>query len=386
MMSVRRLVERLAGRWATAAAPRVAPGVYHYQRESGGTYTRFHLRVDPSGHGLLLANATAAARLRPSGITIAKGLLDGLDEAAIAAGLKARFAGAAEADLQRDIDEVRRVITTLDSPGDNYPILNLDDPTFTAGAAAGDPPLAADVPFAEPQRLRPLLDRLWDLGIPHVTFLVGENPDAGALVHLVEHAEDLGMISGVRGRGSDLARGTLIGDLAQAGVDHVNVLYLSARNDVHNALAGGADHQKAVQALKEIHKSEVCPVAELALTRTTLATLEETLGALAALGVTNVCFFGVLATDEATAREALSEQELLHASERVEDAALKDNVRYLWYPPVKHYPTLPLARLVRRGSRCSGDRSVRVEPDGSIIPARGPFEPIGNVFRERIWP
>ena len=32
-------------------------------KEADGMFTRFHLRVDPDGRGMLLANATAAARL-----------------------------------------------------------------------------------------------------------------------------------------------------------------------------------------------------------------------------------------------------------------------------------------------------------------------------------
>ena len=55
----------------------VEQGIYHYTRDDSGTYTRFHLRVDPDGQGYLLVNATIGARLSPSGALIAKELLDG---------------------------------------------------------------------------------------------------------------------------------------------------------------------------------------------------------------------------------------------------------------------------------------------------------------------
>ena len=58
----------------------IEPGLHHYMREARGTYTRFYLRVEPDGRGLLLANATAAARLNQSGVIIAKGLFDGQKE------------------------------------------------------------------------------------------------------------------------------------------------------------------------------------------------------------------------------------------------------------------------------------------------------------------
>ena len=51
----------------------IEPGLYHFFRESEATYTRFHLRVDLDGSGMLLVNATAGARLSPTGVIIAKG-------------------------------------------------------------------------------------------------------------------------------------------------------------------------------------------------------------------------------------------------------------------------------------------------------------------------
>jgi hypothetical protein len=53
----------------------IEPGLYHYVWEEGDTYTRFHLRVEGDGEGLLLANASASARLSAAGVLIAKELL-----------------------------------------------------------------------------------------------------------------------------------------------------------------------------------------------------------------------------------------------------------------------------------------------------------------------
>ena len=175
----------------------IRPGLYHYTREADGTFTRFHLRVDSTGNGLLLANAGAAARLRASGIIIAKGLLEGDEEPLIVDRLVRFFCGVTVDRAKGDVDRVRRIIATLDSPGDNYPIVNLADPHFAPDVAPLDKPLSADVPLAEPQRIRPILDRLWEIGIPHVVLVAGQQPDPAALVSAVERAEDLGLIAGV---------------------------------------------------------------------------------------------------------------------------------------------------------------------------------------------
>jgi radical SAM protein with 4Fe4S-binding SPASM domain len=382
-MDFRQLIEWLIPR-AKSPLKRlgIAPGLYHYLREVEGTFTRFHLRVDSTGNGLLLANASAAARLRPSGIIIAKGLLEGDLPTVIAERLMASFYDATPGQVADDVERVQGIISTLEAPGDNYPIVNLADPSFSAEIAPLDRPLSADVPLAEPDRLVPILDRLWELGIPHVTLIAGEQPKQAALVRAVERAEDLGLIAGVRARGSDLVEGSLIKDLAQAGVDHVDVPYLSAQPQVHDALMGAGDHQKAVQALAEVHQNEVCPVAELALVETTSQRIEETVESLGSQGVTNACFFAIAMAEGRSSGGALPAEELIQVARLVEESAEESQVRYLWYPPVRFHLGASLARDVRRGPRCSGDHAVRVEPDGSVIPARGPYRSAGNLLTD----
>ena len=313
-MVLKRLIEQLSPPPADPLARvGIVPGLYHYMRESDGAFTRFHLRVDTSGAGLLVATATAAARLAPSGVIIAKGLLDGRDEQQIVEGLLAAFDGASAEVAAADIGRVHKIIATLDSPGDNYPVLNLADPSFTSQAFPLDKPLGADVPLAEPERLVPILDRLWDLGIPHVTIIAGENPETDALVRAVERAEDLGLIAGVRGRASDLAGGSLVEDLAAAGLDHLDVLYLSAAAEVHDALAGQGDHANAAELFARAHDAEVCPVADVALVESTVPSIDATLERLAGAGIASAGFFALAAARGDEPSGALSADKLVQA-------------------------------------------------------------------------
>ncbi|HID77398.1 MAG TPA: hypothetical protein EYP56_15560 [Planctomycetaceae bacterium] len=357
------------------------PGLYHYQREADGTQTRFHLRVDPSGAGLLLANATAAAWLAPSGVIIAKGILDGDDDDLIAERLADCFRDVSFEVVAEDIRRVRRLVATLAAPGDNYPIINLADPTFTPQLVPLGKPLSADVPLASPDQLVPLLDRLWDQGIPHVRIVAGAAPRADQLVGAIERAEDLGLIAGVRIRAMDLAEGDLLRRLALAGVDHIDLLYLSVSAAVHDGLAGPGDHSRAAELMDRIVENEVCPVAELGLVDATAETIDETLEALARRGLRNVAAYAV-ATTEPGPSPALSARELIQTAEIVEAAADRYGLRCLWYPPVRYDPDEGLAAQLRRGPRCSGDHAVRIEPDGRVIPARGPYRVAGNLLAQ----
>jgi len=367
----------------------VAPGLYHYMRQVEGTYSRFHLRVEPDGSGMLLANASVAARLSPTGIALAKGLLDGESEAGLTDRLVKGFQGASREAVQKDLYQVKTILAGLATPGDDYPILNLDDAGVGPGPHELIAPINADVPLAEPERMARLIERLWQIGVPHITVLVPPEPDAAHLVRAVERAEDSGMIAGVRGRASDLAAGTLLKDLAQAGVDHVNVIYASARAEIHDALCGTGDLAAAWGVMAEAFALEVAPVAEVPLVESTLDALDESLAALAEKDVANVAFYAIAAPGampDAERAGALAAQALPQVAALVEQRAQR---RYLWLPPVQRNPAVPLAEQVRRGARCpGGDLSMRVEPDGAVIPPRGPYRPAGNLLTDAwdaIW-
>lgn len=375
----------------------IAPGLYHAIREVDGNYTRLHLRVDRDGSGMLLANSTAAARLSPAGVMIAKALLDDADDETILRRLAEHFQGASAAAMQSDIQRMRALLANLVAPGDNYPIINVGAafdviPNIREGQLIA--PLVADVPLAEPSLLVPIIDRLWAVGIPHVTLLAPEQPVADHLLRAIERAEDLGMIAGVRGRGSDLQQGTLLRDLAQVGVDHITVVYAAADPTVHDMLCGAGDHAAVEDVIAGTQAYEVCAVAEVALIEPTLERLATTLAHLQARHVTNISFFALVQPDtdtaviQTTAEGVLPARAMPQVATQIEEAAHTAQVRFIWQPPVQFDPTRSVAEHVRRGPRCSGDVAIRVEPDGTVIPPRGPYQSAGNILHdewETIW-
>lgn len=377
----------------------VPAGLYHFTRPSGSSTTRFHLRVEPDHNGLLLANASAAAHLTPTGVLIAKCALEGATDEAILQSLRARFAKLTPEVARRDIGQVKDILTRLAAPDDNFPILNLEESAVTGRATRLLAPWRADVPLAAPEQLRPLLERLWAVGIPHVTFLAAPGFKPEHLVRAVERAEDTGLIAGVRGRASDLHTGSLLKDIAQAGVDHVDVLVAGLQESanhvfskaLHDGLLGAGDYAAVWATFAALRALEVCPVAVIPLVEATLDTVDETLLELRQQDIPNISFFAVAALDSVPAAQrggALPARGLPQVAALVESAASAAQVRYLWEPPVQYQPTRPLAEQVQRGPRCAGDAAVRVEPDGSVIPARGSYSSVGNVLTDKwetIW-
>jgi radical SAM protein with 4Fe4S-binding SPASM domain len=383
-MNWKKLFQRFSvKRGSPSARTGIEPGLYHYMRQADGATARFHLRVDTGGNGVLLANAASAVRLHPSGVVIAKGLLEGQDENSIVEKLMKTFSGVTDQQAAADVKHVLSLIASLEKPHHDYPILNPADPSFSPHVTPLHRPISADVPLCKPFYMEPILSRLWDEGIPHVTIIAGKDPVEKDLIRAVEKAEDWGLITGVRGRGSDLAHGTRIPDLAQAGLDHLDVYCLSIDEQIHDALVGKSDYKFAIKALLMAQKREVCPVAVVALVKPTLTTIDDTLAAIADHGVVNACLFAVATTDPAEQSSgALLAGELVQAAAMAEETAERYRLRLLWYPPVRYNPELPLGNQICRGPRTSGDSAIRVDPDGCVIPARGPYQSPGNIVKE----
>jgi MoaA/NifB/PqqE/SkfB family radical SAM enzyme len=378
-------LKRLAMRWKRPKTA-VQPGLYHFMRDAGGAVSRFHLRVDSAGDGLLLANAATMARLTASGVVIAKGLLEGKSFEEIARHLLRHFhfRGVPSQQVRTDVDAVKSLIERMESPGKGYPLLNLADPVFSPKNMPLERPISADVPLCELPQLNRILERLWHLGIPHATFIAGWNCDNGLLIRAVERAGDLGLITGVRGRGTELAAGTLVKDMAAAGLDHLDVICLSAVEEVHDALAGKGDFQQSLRALQLAKENNVCPVAQLALVGPTSATIDQTLDFLLGQGIENLCVFSIASGSPGEASdEAISTLELPSAMRMVEESAERLGLRLMWQPPVPRDPAVSLGEQVCQGPRSSGDSGVRIEADGSVIPARGPKLAAGNIFTDR---
>ncbi len=369
----------------------VAPGLYHYTHDESGTYTRFHLRVDPDGQGYLLVNATVAARLSPAGAVIAKGLLDGTDSADIKAMVKKNFRGVTKEKLDDDIEQVSMIIANLESPGDNYPIINLDDAALSSRASRLMAPMRADLEVSTLSEIGPVLDRLWAVGIPHVTFVFRHGTEVEHLVRSVERAEDLGMIAGIRGRASDLNAPGVVKDLALAGADYISLFFASADEQIHDSLLGEGDHVAIEPLFKELLDLEVPRVAEIPLVSSTTVTLGDSLYALARIGINNVNFFAIALPDDDPDQSmsgALYASALPQVADMVEEWASESDVRYVWQPPLLRNLDLTLSEQVRYGARCSDDLSVRIDHSGEVIPARGPYISAGNILRDEwkdIW-
>lgn len=377
------------GRGAASTVGPPAPGLHHFMRLEGDSPTRFHLRVDPDGAGLLMANAAEAAHLSAVGVLMVHGVLRGQPHEQIVAQVRASFRGGTQSEVEADLERVRELLADLASPEDNYPITNF------AGAEAGPDarlgaPFQAHVVQGETANVEPILRALWEVGVPQVTLLAQLGADVRSLVRLVECAEDIGMLAGIRTVASWLSQ-DIIRDTAMAGLDFLTLVVASHDPDRHDAILGAGDHEAMRRAAALCHDMELCPVAQVPLTDDSADDLEQIVKFALGEDIRNLSFFAVACLDgeeEADAAGALPARSLPQVATVVTECAEEAGARFIWEPPVRFDPRKTLADHIMAGPRASGEASIRVEPDGTVCPPRGKRRACGNMLREdwsQIW-
>lgn len=360
-----------------------------FERLVGERPTRFHLRIDPEGGGLLLANAAEGAVLSPSGVIMVRAVLEERPEEEIVALVQQAFRGAPAAQIQADLATMRHLIDDLAKPGEDYPVMNLVDPGATEWQRALAAPLQADVEQCAPERFRTLVRKLWDGGIPHTCVQVDRAGEPTQLPELVEAAGDVGMISGLRAAATWLSP-AIIEACALAGLDHLDLLYTCHDPAEHDRLCGVGDYEAFTAAVAQAQDLELAVVAQVPLLDSNLRDLDEMLPALQELGVANIVGFALACPDDdhvADAAGALPARMLPQVATTFIELAEGTRARYVWAPPVRFDNARSFAEQVLDGPRTSADLSVRVRADGTVLPPRGRGG-CGNLLAEswaRIW-
>jgi MoaA/NifB/PqqE/SkfB family radical SAM enzyme len=85
---------------------------------------------------------------------------------------------------------------------------------------------------------RAILDRIWEIGIPHVCFTGGEATLRRDLAELVAYSHALGHVVGLLSNGRRLSHAAYTKSLAAAGLDHVQITLESHREEVHDRMVG----------------------------------------------------------------------------------------------------------------------------------------------------
>lgn len=395
------------------SAPRPLPaGLHGYERcdESGGR-VRVHLRVEPDGRGLLVINASRVLHLNQTAVEYARFILEGVPEEQAVRSVRSRYRvdrATARADYRRLQEQIEALIT---SDGSVCPIHGLEleriDPFSVPLMAPYRMDLALtyrcnnDCPHCYVARpsgypemstadWKAVLDRVWEVGIPHVCFTGGEATVHPDLVELVGYAEDKGLVTGLLTNGRRLSDAAYVGALVAAGLDHVQITLESHDEEVHDSMvASPGAWRETVAGVRNAVAAGLYTTTNTTLTHENVPTIEETVAFIASLGVpTFACNSLIYAGRGATVGTGFREGELIPVLERVRETAARYGLRLVWYTPTQYCALSPLQLELGVKACTAALYNMCVEPDGAVIPCQSYYEPLGYILRdpwEAIW-
>lgn len=387
-----------------------APGLYHFTWEAGADKARIHLRLDPTGEGTLIVNADRVLHLNPTAAVMTHMLLDGCTDDEIGRLVATRFRVSAR-QAQTDAQGLRRDLEEIVRPGGACPVHELGLEVGMPFSARPTAPYRMDLAltyrcnndcshcynarprdFAEldTDAWKRILDRLWQLGVPHIVFTGGEPTLRSDLPTLIAHAEALGQITGLNTNGRRLSDPGFVDRLVHAGLDHVQITVESNDSGVHNEMVGS--RSAFAQTERGVRNALAAPLYVMTNTTmlgTNVHTLAGTLDYLADLGVPTVGLNALIYSGRGrTVGTGLRESQLGPILDMATQKTQLHGQRLIWYTPTQYCEFDPTLHGLGVKGCTAALYSMCVEPNADVLACQSYYRPLGNLLQhnwDSIW-
>ncbi len=374
---------------------------------------RFILRRDKHG-GVLVIDAIRLLFLNDSAYYFAKGIIEGESDERIIEGVAKRFKQD-ENRIRQDFTDFKNKILDYIRHPEIYPTdLGFEEVLpFTHEPSA---PYRVDLALTyrcnnfcshcyvdserrawpkskelSTEQWKKVLDRLIEVGVPHVTFTGGEAPLRKDLIELIKYAEDLGMYSGLITNGR-LLTSEFADALSKAGLDYIQITLESSDPEIHDRMVGvkGA-WQETVNGIKNSQGKGMYILTNTTLTQINKHTATDLVKFLHSIGQKDFAMNGLIYSGSgiAVANEiGIPEDELDDLILDILMTSRPLKMKMIWYTPTWYCHFNPLEYGLGT-KRCSAAySSMGIEPNGDVIPCQSYFSPLGNILKDSwdsIW-
>ncbi len=386
------------------------PGLYHFTRQKRFERSRIHLRIDPDSSGLLLVNASRVMHLNPTATYMAHLYLEDIPEAQALRAITKTY----HVSLDQAKADFRQIATQLDElirPDGVCPIHELEIDMIPPFSARPSAPYRMDLaltyrcnndcahcynarsrsyPELTTEQWKQILDRLWELGIPHVVFTGGEPTLRSDLPELVAHAEHNGQITGLNTNGRRLKDPHFLKLLVEAGLDHVQITLESHNQKIHDIMVrkNGAWNQ-TIAGLRNALDSPLFVMTNTTMLQENSPTLAETLDFLGELGVPTIGLNALIYSGHGlTVGTGLRERDLQPLLELARQRTEIFAQRLIWYTPTQYCNFDPMQLELGVKGCTAALYNMCVEPDGAVLPCQSYYQSLGNLLIDpwdKIW-
>ncbi len=249
---------------------------------------------------------------------------------------------------------------------------------------------ASDYPEMETAAWKAVLDRVWEIGIPHVCFTGGEATLRPDLPELVAYAQAKGLVTGLLTNGRRLSDTGYAGVLVAAGLDHVQITLESHDEGVHDLMvAAPGAWAETVEGVRNSVAAGLYTTTNTTLTRQNVPAIRDTVALIASLGVpTFSCNSLIYSGRGAEVGTGFREGDLAPILEEVRQAAADHGLRLIWYTPTQYCALSPLQLELGVKACTAALFNMCVEPDGGVLPCQSYYEPLGHILHDdwdSIW-
>ncbi|MFZ3151306.1 MAG: radical SAM protein [Anaerolineaceae bacterium] len=389
----------------------IPAGLYQFDFVNHNSKSRVHLRLDEDNSGLLIVNASRVVHLNPTAAQMAYYHLNKVDQKKAVGELKARFR-ATEKQIEQDYQEtIQQVDALIDEESGLCPVCDLGLEAEMPFSAKLSAPYRMDLALtyrcnnncahcynARPRNYpevktnvwKAVIDKIWDLRIPHVVFTGGEPTLREDLVELVAYAQEKGLVTGLNTNARRLADKSLVDSLVQAGLDHVQITVESYSPAIHDEMvqASGA-WWETIAGLRNVVQSKLYMMTNTTLLQNNAWELEKILTFLAQERVPTVGLNALIYSGHGkTVQTGLKEQELPKFLELATSLTQKNGQRLIWYTPTQYCQFNPTQLSLGVKGCTAAYYNMCIEPDGQVIPCQSYYHSLGHILEDNwdsIW-
>ena len=387
-----------------------SPGLYHYAIENPGEKSRVHLRFDANGHGTLVVNANRVMHLNPTAALMAWLILEDKSESEIVKAISKKYK-VKSGQVAEDLSTFNLQLSELLRPDGACPVHELELETVMPFSARPSAPYRMDLavtyrcnndcahcynarerefPELTTAAWKQILDKLWDLGIPHVVFTGGEATLRHDLPELIAHAEANGQITGLNTNARRLADEKYVAQLVEAGLDHVQITVESCEADIHDEMmcSKGAFKQ-TIKGLKNALNSPLYVMTNTTMLRTNVDTIPDTLDFLADIGVPTIGLNALIYSGNGlTVGTGLAESELQPILDVAIQKTESRGQKLIWYTPTQYCEFDPTQQNLGVKGCTAALYSMCIESNGDVLPCQSYYTSLGNMLDDdwdSIW-
>ena len=380
------------------------PGLHHFRRAEH----RMHLRIGNDGRGILTVDASKIIHLNPVAVDMAWMILSEFTDKNMIKALTKRYS-VKKKQAAVDLEEFQKVVKSIFDSGASEPISFVNMDVTEPFQAEVDVPYRMDLALTykcnincahcynqtrdknefTTDQWKTVLNKIWDLGIPHVIFTGGEATLRDDLVELIEHAEMLGLVTGLLTNGVKLADEVFLSGLVTAGLDHIQITLESSDKEIHNKMTGADSFDRTVQGIRNCVKAGIHTITNTTITGENCEGMADTIQFVHDLGLSAVAANAIILSGKAVEGDFAVSAEKLESTILIMNEKIDElEMRFIWYSPTRYCSINPL-ELDLGEKRCTaGEYNLCIEPDGEVLPCQSWYESAGNILSDpwdSIW-